>query len=85
VRDLNLEVQFLVHQIHWVIWEAFFIKFLITILIARNDIDMDLSINFMISGHNWNNSRIIHHVPKSFKHVKGLSQQNRLLLLKEWV
>jgi hypothetical protein len=85
MSNLYLKVNLLVHKIHWVIWQYFLIKLLISIFVARNNINMNLTINFMISGHNWNNSWIIHHVSKTLKHVKGLSQKNWLLFFKEWI
>ena len=85
VRDLYFEVKLLVKKVRWIFWQVVFVKVFVAVLVAWDNIDVNLSINLMICGDNWNDSGVVNHVSKTLEHVESLSQKNGLLFLKEWV
>jgi hypothetical protein len=62
VRDFYFEVELLVKKVRWIFWKVVFVKIFIAVLITWDNVYMNLSINLMICGHNWNDSRIVNHV-----------------------
>jgi hypothetical protein len=85
VRDLHLEVQFLVQEVHGVVWQELLVQVLAAIFVTGHHIHVDLAIDLVICGHDGDDPRIIHHIAKTLQHVEGLSQQDGLLFLKKGV
>lgn len=65
VRNLvnfDLEVHGLVQQVHWIVCQDIFIQLLVSLLVARDDIDVDLAIDLVVAGHDGDLARVVHQV-----------------------